>query len=98
MTRCSAMSISSGEPYKAIVTFEDDAGEKYTIEKEFNVNISDMDYSQFDDMNNFDEFNEEEVKKPNIGLYVGIGLGVLVIVGIIVTIIIKKKRKNLWRK
>ena len=93
-----AMSISSGEPYKAIVTFEDDAGEKYTIEKEFNVNISDMDYSQFDDMNNFDEFNEEEVKKPNIGLYVGIGLGVLVIVGIIVTVIIKKKRKKLMEE
>lgn len=93
-----AMSISSGEPYKAIVTFEDDAGEKYTIEKEFNVNISDMDYSQFEDMDNLDDFNEEEAKKPNIGLYVGIGCGILVIVGIIVAVVIKKKRKKLMEE
>ena len=33
-TRCSQRCpFPAGEPYKAIVTFEDDAGEKYTIEK-----------------------------------------------------------------
>ncbi len=78
-----------------VITYEDAAGEAYTIEKPFSVNVMEgfvddmgwMDDPYVDDM----DFEEPVMPGSRLPLYLGIGAAVI---GVIVVIVILRKRKK----
>ncbi len=79
---------------KALISYEDEAGNVTTIEKELTVYVMMMDYGAEDWGGEWDEGMIEEEKKPfPWGIVIG-GAAAIVVAGIVVAIILSKKKKS----
>ncbi len=77
----------------AQISYEDEAGNVTTIEKELNIFVMSMDYGEgMDDFSEFDDGMMEEPKKFPWAILIG-GIAVLVVAGIVVGVILSKKKK-----
>lgn len=84
---------------KAVITYEDDAGNQTREEKDINIFV--MDFPEDDGMMDMPmEFEEEEEKGLSVGLIIGIAAAVVVVAAAVVITVLKlgKKKKAAKRQ
>lgn len=78
---------------KAVITYEDEAGNETQVEKDLNLSVYEMSYEEFDTDMNYDEPMEDETSQKKLPVAVIIACIVIIIAAIIIIIVIRKKKK-----
>lgn len=79
---------------KAVITYEDEAGNETQVEKDLNLSVYEMSYEEFDTDMNYDEPMEDETSQKKLPVAVIIACIVIIIAVIIIIIIVIRKKKK----
>lgn len=79
---------------KAVITYEDEAGNETQVEKDLNLSVYEMSYEEFDTDMDYDVPMEDETTQKKLPAAVIITGIVIVIAAIIVVVIIIRKKKK----
>lgn len=80
---------------KAVISYEDEAGNETQVEKDLNLYVYEMSYEELDEDMNYEEFVEEDgaSQKKLPAVIIIACIAVIIVVIVIVIIVIRKKKK-----